>query len=206
MLKTNIDEAAIFRIEGAFELLKDKVTPINIIAQLQGTKNYSVEAPYIRNDASQLVYPINILNINLKGGAIAGYTWQNVCGNGGDCQEAGKESEGSTCKTEKLETTLHLQKTGENVQGVYEGCNEWIAKCQSDFTKCDPRIVVNWSGTDGSGKYMRSGNIAPGMFVREKFDNFHKSMVDGDLVIPDSKTGIKPEMAVEVKALFEALK
>jgi hypothetical protein len=98
VLDARIDEAAIFRIEGAYELLKDKTTPIDIIAQIQATKNYSVAVPYIRNTAN-LVYPINILNIILNKGVISGYSWQNICkGCGGDTS--------NNCKKEKLDTVL----------------------------------------------------------------------------------------------------
>jgi hypothetical protein len=41
VLAARIDEAAIFRIDGAYSLLSTKTTPINIIAQIQATRNYS---------------------------------------------------------------------------------------------------------------------------------------------------------------------
>jgi len=205
VLRTKVDESTIFRIDGAFEELKDKTTQIDIIAQIQGTKNYSVAVPYLRNDSSKLVYPINILNINLKHGAIAGYTWQNLCPGGeGECPALGAAATtATTCKTERLTTPLWHVKDNTTIQGVYQGCNYWMARCESDFLKCDPRIVVNWSGTDATGKYMRSGNLAPAMFIDEAFTDFHSSMVDSDFTVP-----VIPNKKMEegVKKLFDELK
>jgi hypothetical protein len=64
-------------------------------------------------------------------------------------------------------------------------------------------VVVTWSGTDGSGKYMRSGNKGLGMFVEEKFDSIWKGVGGADFKM---EGGVGEKMASVPQGLVDATK
>jgi len=69
--------------------------------------------------------------------------------------------------------------------GTYEMENCFIAKCTAQYDNCDPRIIMTWSGTDSSGKYIRSSASSFRQF--ENFTAFEKLWPQSlELDLPDS--------------------
>lgn len=193
IIKVQVDTPSVARIEGTYELLKDKQTPINIIAQQQNTMHYSVEAPYIRN-AENRVYPINVLNIVLKNGLISSYNWVNSCGG----------CDSNSCQKETLSTNMFKSANQSTVeQGKYERSNCYIPRCtgEADKFNCDPRIFITWSGTDKNKKYMTSLNKSPMMFLKADYDSIWKSMETADTTLTQNTVVMDSTVAKTVTDL-----
>ena len=151
-----------------------------MIAQVRNSVNYSVQTPYIRPEA-KIVYPINILNIQLRKGYISGYRWMNGCKG---CQPGHNPDKGFQCKVEEpLETIMHNstpESTEQQQKGVYNMSNCYKPACVNDYFNCDPRIFITWSGTDKNNKYMTSVNKSPTMFMKNEYASIWDSMVDAN--------------------------